>query len=319
MRSHSPALRRVTFIAVAAIAVTLCAVFLTAQSATLDPRIAEFNPSPDHSANGPDGEPLVTRYDLEFYLVGAILPFQTTDLGKPAPEADGKIRVTFTTLLTGWPLPGTPYEARIAAVGPGGAGRSDVSNQFIFTAQCTATITPSSAIVSSASATGTISVQAPSGCAWTATSSASWLVVTAGATGTGNGSVSYSVAANTATTARTATITAAGQEFVLTQTGLCTYTVSPATHTIQPSGGSGTVSVTTQSGCSWTAVSNHPWISIVSGGAGSGSGTVTFQASANGSGASRSGTLTVAGQLVTITQVPLSPPPAAPTGVRVIR
>ena len=65
---------------------------------------------------------MVERYDLEFYLIGATQPFQVTDLGKPAPEADGKIREDFTTRLSSWPLPGVLYEARVAAVGSTGAG-----------------------------------------------------------------------------------------------------------------------------------------------------------------------------------------------------
>ena len=55
-------------------------------------------------------------------------------------------------------------------------------------------------------------------CSWSATSSASWLVVTSGATGTGaSGTITYLVEPNTGTETRTATILAGGAGHVVTQ------------------------------------------------------------------------------------------------------
>ncbi|NOZ79113.1 MAG: BACON domain-containing protein [Acidobacteria bacterium] len=59
--------------------------------------------------------------------------------------------------------------------------------------------------------------------------------------------------------------------------------------------------MSTQSGCSWTASSGANWIHITSGTSGSGSGSVVFNADAYSSG-SRTGTLTVAGHTVSVTQ-----------------
>jgi hypothetical protein len=61
---------------------------LLAQS-IVDPRVVEFSPSPDHDALGANGQPLVTRYDLEIYLATSSTPLRTIPLGKPAPEPDG--------------------------------------------------------------------------------------------------------------------------------------------------------------------------------------------------------------------------------------
>src|SRR3954470_15771253 len=69
----------------------------------LNPNTAEFSPSADHSAVLSDGSPAVQSYQLELYLVGATSPFQVASLGKPAPQADGKIRVTLSSVLN--PLP----------------------------------------------------------------------------------------------------------------------------------------------------------------------------------------------------------------------
>lgn len=63
----------------------------------------------------------------------------------------------------------------------------------------------------------------------------------------------------------------------------------------------GMVSVTAISGCSWTAVSNASWITVTGGSSGIGDGSVTFSVASNG-GTPRSGTLTIAGYTVTVTQ-----------------
>jgi hypothetical protein len=81
----------------------------------------------------------------------------------------------------------------------------------------------------------------------------------------------------------------------------CTYGISPTSANVGASGGSGTVSVSTQAGCSWTATSNASWITITSGASGSGNGTVTYSVAAN-TGAARTGTLTIAGQTFTVNQ-----------------
>lgn len=98
----------------------------------VDPRIAEFDASADHFAMLPDGTPIVTRYTLNIYMAGAAEPFHVVDLGKPAPQSDGKIRADFSQKVTAWPLPGGTYEARVAAVGPAGVSMSTPSNFFTF-------------------------------------------------------------------------------------------------------------------------------------------------------------------------------------------
>src|SRR5881394_734910 len=75
----------------------------------LNPNTAEFSPSADHNTLFSDGTPVVQSYQLELYLVGATSPFQVAPLGKPAPQADGKIRVTLSTVLNPLPQPGVTY------------------------------------------------------------------------------------------------------------------------------------------------------------------------------------------------------------------
>jgi hypothetical protein len=72
--------------------------------------------------------------------------------------------------------------------------------------------------------------------------------------------------------------------------------------------GDGVVAVSAPSSTAWTAVSNASWLSIVTGTGGTGNGSVTFSVAANSTDAQRVGTLTIAGQAFTVTQ--LGPPPA---------
>lgn len=88
--------------------------------------------------------------------------------------------------------------------------------------------------------------------------------------------------------------------------GSCTYTVTTQSAQFPVALGIGTVTVTAPSDCPWTASSNANWISITSGVSGTGSGGVAFRVEAN-PGASRSGTLTVAGQTINITQAGTTP------------
>src|SRR5829696_5308386 len=72
---------------------------------------------------------------------------------------------------------------------------------------CSYSISPTGASVAAAGGSGTVSVTAGAGCAWTAVSNAGFIGVTSGASGSGNGTVGYSVGANAGTTSRTGTLT----------------------------------------------------------------------------------------------------------------
>ena len=84
----------------------------------------------------------------------------------------------------------------------------------------------------------------------------------------------------------------------------CSCSLNPGSQSAPAEGGSFSVSVNTGAGCPWTAVSNAGWISIQSGSSGGGGGTVAYRVAANTGSASRSGTLSIAGQTLTVTQAP---------------
>jgi len=295
---------------------------------TADPRVVEFEPSPDHDRIV-DGVALVDRYALEFYTIGTNVLLQSIDVGKPAPGTNGLIRFEFAPQLGAWQVLGVVYEARVVALGPGGSTTSGSSNQFNFPNAppttpsppgpvCSFTLTPPSIVVSTSATTGSFIVSTAEGCHWTAGSSAAWLTVTGGGSGVGTGTVGYSIAANSASTERLATITLGTSTFTVSQHGGCTYTLSPTSQGFNPPGGTMTITVTAPPGCAWTATRSGSWITILSGNSGNGNGSVRYRVSANGGSATRTGTLTIAGQAVTITQG-ASTAPNAPTGLVIVR
>lgn len=82
----------------------------------------------------------------------------------------------------------------------------------------------------------------------------------------------------------------------------CTYSVFPESQSFSALGGAGSINVISQGGCNWTAVSNDAWISMTAGSSGSGNGTVQFMVAENFSPSPRTGTMTVAGRVCTISQ-----------------
>ncbi len=196
--------------------------------------------------------------------------------------------------------------------GPERSGTLAIANQTFTVTQgaaplpgCTYSVAPTSQSVPAAGGAATpIGVTTSSECTWAATSSTTWITITSGASGTGGGSVNFTVAANSGP-ARVGSLTIAGQSVSVTQAAAvpppCTYSINPTTQAVPFVGGNGTVTVSTTSGCAWTATSNAPWITVVAGTPGSGAGTVDFGVAAN-TGEQRSGTMTIAGHTFTVTQ-----------------
>ena len=175
-------------------------------------------------------------------------------------------------------------------------------------ASCAYTLTPTSQSFGANGGTGTVQVATGNGCAWTAVSNEAWLTITSGASSNGSSSVGYNVAPNTGS-ARTGTLTIAGQTFTLTQGNGCAYTLTATSQSFSSNGGLSTVQVTTSNGCTWTAASNDPWLTITSGASQSGAGTVGYSVAPNTGTGARAGTLTIANQTFSVTQTGTTPNP----------
>jgi hypothetical protein len=110
------------------------------------------------------------------------------------------------------------------------------------------------------------------------------------------------VAANSGP-ARTGSISVAGQTVSVAQANGCTYGVAPLSQDIPGNGAAGTGSVMTASGCTWTATSSVDWITV-STPSGAGPGQVSFTVAPN-PGPSRTGGISIAGQLLPVNQASL--------------
>lgn len=292
-------------------------------TATLDPQTIEFDPSPDHNAVATDGTPLVQSYRFNVYEKGNATALRTASLGKPSPQPDGKIRYPLLTAL-GSPLPSTAtYEARVAAVGPGGVSSDVLSNTFEFSAPeppppppgvppaAPSSLTITAADATSQTLTWTDNSGDESGFKVANAMTAATIIqlppnaTTYRVTGLQPDTVySYVVYAQNQYGDSVASNVVTGR----TQALPCTYTLAPTAATVAASGGSGSFTVTpSASTCTWTAASSAPWIAAVVQ-----PGAVSYTVQANTSTDPRVGTITAAGQLFTVNQTGAAPPPPPP-------
>jgi WD40 repeat protein len=195
--------------------------------------------------------------------------------------------------------------AKTLSVSPDGQFFSYAHDSTVFVARvpaatCVASISPGSANLPTNGGSGVVNVSAPAGCTWKAVSRVSWIKISGPATGTGDGVVSYT-ASNSSDSGMTGLLIIAEQTFPI-QLGAnpCTYTVTPGSSSWSADGGTGAVGVQTAGGCGWTAQSNDSWITITKISRDNGGGGVTYSVAPSDT--SRTGTLTVAGQTVTVVQ-----------------
>ena len=139
-------------------------------------------------------------------------------------------------------------------------------------------------------------------CRWTSSTDASWISIGSAGEHSGNGALTFRVEP-LAGPERTATIVVAGEAIRVDQGVGCSVSVGSAGVSVGSAGGPVDVPVSTAPGCPWAVASNTPWISVTSGSSGTGPGVASFRVEAT-DGSARTGTVTVAGQAVTITQSP---------------
>jgi hypothetical protein len=293
-------LRRVVVLWAAAVALLLPA--HASGQAVVDAGRLEFTPSADHNATS-DGVSVVTSYELQVFVVGTSVATRSVNLGKPGPEADGFIRLDFLALLSSPLAPAVQYQARVAAIGPGGTTPSALSNIFSYTPTCEPTLSSTGASLPAGASTGSVTVNAASGCTWSATSPVNWISITSGDSGSGTRDVTFSATANQGSSTRSATLTIATRSFVVSQAGVagCSYSISPTSRSPGAGGETATVAVKTGSGCTWSATSHAGWLTVNQGTNRTGSGNVSIVVAANDSTA-RTGTVTVAGRTFTVNQ-----------------
>jgi hypothetical protein len=202
-----------------------------------------------------------------------------------------------------------------ANIGTSRQGVIQVANRTLTISQaagvsgCEFSIDPAQASLGSTGGAVSVTVTRTSGtnCPWTATSNDSFITIQSGPSGTDNGSTVLAVAANSSV-GRTGTAVVAGRVITISQAEApvpCVFSVTPSTISMPSAGGNAQLAVSLTSGsinCRWTAQSNAGFITVVSPtGNPAGPGQASIQVASN-TGSTRAGTLTVAGQTVTINQ-----------------
>lgn len=169
---------------------------------------------------------------------------------------------------------------------------------------CTFSVSPASLAFGAAGGSASVTVATAAQCAWSAASDRGWMTVSSGANGTGPGSVAVTLAANAGSSARTGTLTVAGQAIPVQQDGApaCSITVSPAAAAYTKDSATGTFTVTAPSSCAWSVTSGDSWITIASGATGTGTGIVAYAVARNTSAAPRTGSIRAGDALVAISQ-----------------
>ena len=87
------------------------------------------------------------------------------------------------------------------------------------TTVCSSSVSPTSQAFAVSGGTASVSVTAPSGCGWTATSNSGWLSITSGSSGVGSGVVNYSANSNPSANPRSGSLTVAAKTVTVTESG----------------------------------------------------------------------------------------------------
>jgi photosystem II stability/assembly factor-like uncharacterized protein len=192
-----------------------------------------------------------------------------------ATNSSGDAFVTGQASSTDFPT--TPGSFQAGSGSPlGAAFVARISDR---TGPCAYTITPSNYLAYYGTSID-FSVASPSGCAWSATTTDSWIHITASGS-SGVGIIDVNVDANPGDT-RTGTVTGGGQTATITQAGArCTYGYSSNELAFPQTGGSGSLEVFAPAGCPWSVTNLNTWLTVTSGASGTGNGLVTFRASSN--------------------------------------
>jgi hypothetical protein len=194
-----------------------------------------------------------------------------------------------------------------------GAGVAPATFTVTQDSGCNVTLASPGATIPAAGGPGSVDVTADATCEWNARTDDTWIAITSAARGMGNGTVTFSVAVNPGA-ARTGVIRIGPRSFTITQQSGCSYVINPTSQSMPSVGGETDVAVTAEAACTWTAVPNAPWITVVSGSAGSGAGTVRL-AIAGTTDTARTGTATIAGLTFTVNQASGCTYGVAPAGI----
>ncbi len=203
-------------------------------------------------------------------------PHDNTQMGAAAVAPSGNAWVA--GIADSGTLPLTPNARNGNTYASGAAFLAEIADA---TAACAYTINPATQYSYSAGQL-VFSVTAPSGCAWTATPSDSWIHLIR-SSGTGSGTIPLAVDANTTASTRNGTVNVNSQIYTIVQPpSSCTYQLSYPS--LGSAGGTATITVTAPAGCPWDVeLQNSDPAAVTSPSTGTGNGNVMVSIPPNAS------------------------------------
>jgi hypothetical protein len=179
---------------------------------------------------------------------------------------------------------------------------------------CDYTVFPTELVLHWHTTGGQASLSTAEGCAWTVGTRNEWVIVDTPSAGSGPAQIQFSNGAFTEEAVRRTPLEVrwptptAGQNVWISQEG-CRYAITERDRAFPASGGQGSVFVfgdpiswSCPIGCPWAAVSNVPWIRVISSMPRAGDDLVTYQVEANPTSEARVGQIRVEHMTLTITQ-----------------
>jgi hypothetical protein len=176
------------------------------------------------------------------------------------------------------------------------------------TVRCQPGVSASSSAFGTAGGTGSLTVTVARECSWSASSEASWIVITSAREGQGDGVVTYRVNENADPVTRNGAISVNDQRVQLAQQAApCRFSLQgPAT--VPAEGGQFNVSIGTHQVCAWTVQVPAEWATAQPNN-GRGSSTVQVLVQPN-PGAARTSVVQVEGERIQLTQTAATPGPS---------
>ena len=180
--------------------------------------------------------------------------------------------------------------------------------------KCQVTASNGTPAFEAAGGAGTVTVQAARECTWSAAAQAVWIAIAPPTEGQGDGTLRYTVQANPAGMPRSGAINLNGQIVEVSQRGApCVFAVDRSSVEIDASDATFELQVRGPVGCTWSATTNAPWLTIASAAQGSGPGVLRVGAAPN-AGGPRRGVVTAAGIAVDVLQLAAGQSPAPSPG-----
>ena len=233
--------------------------------------------------------------------------FQVTTSSDPLPPEGGQQMLTITTQSScGWTVrpaaewitvstnpTGTGTGTSVITVGPNAStalreGTVTVETQTVRITQrgrpvaCTFEVSTGSQRFGPEGGSGRASIATAAECAWTASTSESWLTLDR-TSGTGSAEIVFTIAPFAGTSERSANISVNDRTLTIRQDPVraeCTFSVEPATFDLHWHGGQNVeVRVTTGAGCRWTVSSQADWLTFGGPAEREGSGVVQLSTS----------------------------------------